>query len=247
MENEEKLQKLQQEIAQTKSLKKFSNFVKENTLSDEALNIIVQNENVDFLREYLKYQELTTSQITKILSQNGVNVIMKELVRLVKKFNERQQLLIVNKRNALLTEAYLFPDGFFDIKRRFYDAVEYRYIEIMAQTNKLVGLEAFKAYVDNNYGRMIRSDVILLLIKYPDSYATRYILHRGKIRKEFEVLFIENASVDLIKYYLEEKQFSTDKGQLALIQKSMELAQIHQSRYGFYPRVHEIFFKKKHY
>ena len=236
-----------EDIVRCGNIKKFSNFIKENSLDDEALNIIVKDQNVEFFREYLKHHDLTNEQITQILSEKGVTLIMMELVRLVKKFNARQQFLIVNKQNAMLTEAYLFPDGFFDIKRRFYDEVETRYIETMAQANKLVGLETFKAYVDNNYGRMIRSEVVLLLVKYPNSYATRYILHSGKIRKEFEALFIDNASVELIKYYLEERQFCTDKGQMALIQKSMELAEIHQRKYGFFPNIHEKFFKMKHY
>lgn len=237
-------------IATCGSLKKFSNFVMENVLDDEALQIIVKENKIDFFREYLKHQELTNEQITKILSQDKVTPIMLWLVRLVKKFNAKQQMLIVKKQNAMLFEAYLYPDGLFDIKRRFYDEVEYHYIENMVkitETDKYVGWEVFKAYVDNNYGRMIRSDVILLLVKYPNSYATRYILHRGKIRKDFEVLFIENASEDLLDFYLEERQFTTDKGQKALIQKSMKLAQKHLDKYGFCPYVHDMFFIKKHY
>ncbi len=221
------------------------NYVKTHRLDDDIINSLIR-ENTDdsdeFLLHYVQYHTLSTDQITEILQRDKVGELMLSVAR---KYilTPKQQEILIEKNNVLLWEAYLCPKGFFDSNRRFKTLPEYMFIYNMVKSEKLIGAEIFKTYVDNTYKTLLTEDVVKLLIENENTWACKYIFHRAKLKREWEENFIFTASDEMLRSYFNEHEFGSDAGQLALVQQKFALAQAYSRKYKFRPKAQQIYYE----
>lgn len=228
------------------NLKKFKEHIQNNALDDEIVNYMIRGEKIEFLKEYVIYHPLSEEQIKQIFSSADVTPLMLAMARVLDLSSE-QQTVLISKKNAMLIEAYLFPKGMFEPSRRFKNEAETLYVEVMAEMNNHIGIEAYKTYVDNHYRRMLSMDVIEIIIEHPDSYAAKYLLQRAKLKKEYEGFFVENAPRELIAHYLEYNDLNQEYSQEILLRRDFELTAFHQERYGLRQNVQRLFFEERQY
>lgn len=209
-------------------------YIENHRLEDEIVTNLIREEKDEILLKYIKIHSLNENQITEILYRDNVDELMLAVVRQYT-MTPKQQEIIVEKGNVLLLEAYLCPKGFFDSNRRFATLPEYKFIYGMIKSDKLTGVEIFKAYVDNVYRTLLTEDLIDLLIANENSFATKYIFSRARLKKEWEGAFVEKASETMLKNYLDAHEFATDAAQTALIRKNYPLARVYYDKYKFRP------------
>ncbi|MCM1324273.1 MAG: hypothetical protein NC218_08930 [Acetobacter sp.] len=222
----------------------FEKYVKNNRLEDEVVNQLIQDKNDEYMLFYIKNHTLSTSQITEILYRDKVDELMLAVVKSTV-LNRKQQEILVEKNNALLIEAYLCPKGFFDPDRRFCYIAEYKFIYGIVKSTKLTGVEIFKTYVDHFYRTLLTEDIVQLLIANENSFATKYIFLKAKLRKEWEELFVKNASSELLKSYIAEHEFGMDAAQILLIEKDFTLAQVYYDKYKFRIKPQQLYHEKR--
>lgn len=226
-------------------LTKFKESVLNTTLSDNDVNLLIEEERGEFLKEYAQYHQLNDEQIERIFAPNEVTPFMIEMAKVLSNLNEKQQIMLLEKRNSFLFASYLMPNWIFDTNRRFKGKAEELYIQIMADTTTNVGVETFIAYVDNNYRRMLTREVLDIVLEYPDSNAIRYMLRRAKLKKEYEGHFIEKAPDRLLKHYLDYHEINQEYAQLILIDRDFQLAQMHLENYGLRPQAQKTFYARR--
>ena len=215
-------------------------YVKKNRLKDEIVDRLIENRKDDFLLRYIKIHTLSGNQITRILNRDGIDELMMEVVR-INHLTPEQQKCLVAKNNIILTEAYLCPKGFFQEDRRFNTLAEYLFINSIINSEKLIGTEVFKTYVDNCYRTLLTEDLITLLMANETSFATKYIFLKSRLKREWEKMFIETAPESLIKYYIDKHEFIQDASQLLLVTKYFSLAQIYYEKYKLRSQAQQLY------
>ena len=225
-------------------LKRFKEYIQNNALDDEVIDYLIAEQKIEFLKEYAMYHTLKEDQIRKIFSPSDVSPLMLAMARVLTLGEEEQKLLIA-KKNAMLFEAYLFPKGIFEITRRFKNEAETLFVATMAEMDSHKCTEAYKTYVDNHYRRMLTMEVIEIIIEYPKSYASTYLLQRAKLKKEYEGFFVENAPRELLAHYLEYNDLNQEYAQEILLRRDFELASFHQEKYGLRQGVQRVFFEER--
>lgn len=218
----------------------FKSYVSKYRLDEEVLNYLILHHMYEHIIIYMNFYMLGSEHIKSILQYDTVNEVMLTAVR-KHYLSEEQQLVLVQKNNVLLLEAYLCPNGIFDTERRFKTLPEYYFIHGMIKSEKMVGVEIFKTYVDNTYRSLVTEDLVHLLAENENAFATRYILQKIRIRRELEELFISLASENLISYYINEHELGSDKAQILLVQKHFKLAQLHFNKYKLRPTAQKLY------
>lgn len=222
----------------------FRNYVSQNRLEEDVVARLIFNNMFEHLLIYMDYHLLSDKHVQTILQYDTVNAVM---LSAVKKYtlDPKQQLTLVQKNNVLLLEAYLSPNGIFDINRRFGTLPEYYFIYGMVKSDKMIGVEIFKTYVDNTYRTLITEELIQLLAQNESAFATRYILQKVRIKKELEELFVSLASDELIRYYINEHELGSDQAQILLVQEHFELAQLHFNKYKLRAKAQKLYHEKR--
>lgn len=228
------------------NLKKFKEHIQNNALDDEIVNYLIKEQKIEFLKEYVVYHPLSEEQIKKIFASPDVTPLMLAMARVLD-LTPEQQKVIISKKNAMLFEAYLFPQGIFDLNRRFKNDAETLFVATMTEINSQVGIEAYRTYVDNHYRRMLTMEVLEIIIEYPESYAAKYLLQRAKLKKEYEGFFVENAPRELLAHYLEYNDLNQEYAQEILLQRDFELTKFHQEKYGLRQGVQKDYFEQRRY
>ncbi len=218
----------------------FKKYVLHHRLDDNVVSWLIANHKEAYLLFYMTLHLLSTQHITGILQSDVVNAVMLAAVK-KQKLNVDQEVMLVQKNNVLLLEAYLCPNGFFDTERRFNPLPEYLFIYSMVKSEKLTGVEIFKTYVDNNYRSLLTDDLILLLVENEKSFATSYILQKTRLRKEQEELFIQKASGTLLRNYINEHEIGSDQAQILLVKNHFELAQLHFNKYKLRQKAQQLY------
>ncbi len=219
-------------------------YIENHRLVDEIVTDMIREKKDDFLLQYIKYHTLSTNQITEILLRDEVDELMLAVVKLYKLTTNQQEYLI-EKGSVLLLEAYLSPKGFFDTERRFNTVPEYKFIYGIAKSEKLTGFEIFKAYVDNFYRSLLSKDLVDFLVKNENSFATKYIFSKAKLRKEWEEDFIIASSENMLEYYIGHHEFALDTSQLKLVEKSLPLAKVYYDKYKFRPMANQLYHEQR--
>lgn len=215
-------------------------YVEKHRLNDDVVYSLIRENADDLLLHYIKFYTLSTDQITEILLRDNVGELMLSVARR-NLLTPKQQEIIVAKNNVLLFEAYLSPGGFFDVRRRFNTLPEYQFIYNIIKSEKLIGVEVFKTYVDNCYRTILSEDIVNLLIENENTFATQYIFHRARLKKEWEEDFIAKASPELLKRYIDEHEFGSDAAQLALVQQNYPLAQVYYDKYRLRAKAQQLY------
>jgi len=216
------------------------NYVKKHRLDDDIVNSLIREEADKFLLHYVQFHTLSTSQITEILQRDKVGELMLAIAR-KNILTPKQQEILVEKNNVLLLEAYLCPQGYFDSNRRFKTFPEYLFIYKMVKSEKLIGAELFKTYVDNTYKTLLTEDIVNLLIENENTWACKYIFHRARLKREWEEDFVLKASDDLLISYMNEHEFGSDAAHLALVQQKFALAQVYYQKYRLRPKAQQLY------
>ncbi len=237
-------EKIQESLVKYAGAWQFKKYVEKNRLEDNIVNSLIREHRDEYLLFYMKQHSLSTSQISEILMRDKVDEVMLAAVRAYTLTN-RQQETLVEKNNALLLEAYLSPKGFFETSRRFSTLAEYKFIYGMVKSQKLTGAEIFKTYVDNFYRTLLTDDLVKLLIENENTYPAKYILHRAKLKREWEEMFVNTASEDMIKDYINDHDFGLDASQMALIEKHFPLARIYYDKYKFRPVPQQLYHERR--
>ena len=230
--------------AKFNNLKRFKRHIQNNALDDEVVDYLIKEQKIDFLKEYAVYHPLKEEHINKIFDAPDVTPLMLAMAKVLE-LTAEQQIKLIGKKNSMLLESYLFPKGTFDLNRRFKNEAETEYVAVMAEVNSQVGIEVYKTYVDNHYRRMLTMDVIEIIIEYPESFASKYLLERAKLKKEYEGFFVENAPRDLLAHYLEYNDLNQEYAQEILLRRDFELTAFHQERYGLRQNVQRTFFEER--
>lgn len=207
-------------------------YVKNHRLDGDIVTTLIREKKDDILLEYIKIHLLDEAQVTEILYRDKVDELMLAVAKQYVMTPEQQEI-IVEKKNVLLWETYLCPKGFFDKNRRFASLPEYKFIYGMVKSEKLIGLEVFKTYVDSCYRSLLTPSLIDLFIANENSYATRYIFSRARLKRDWEEDFVEKANVTLLKCYIDVHELATDDAQIALIRKDYALARVYYDKYKF--------------
>ncbi len=218
----------------------FKKYVTRHRLEDDVVSWLIANNKEAYLLFYMAIHLLAPHHITTILRQDVVNAVMLFAVR-KNSLSAEQEAMLVQRNNVLLLEAYLCPNGFFDTNRRFATLPEYLFIHSMVKSEKLTGVEIFKTYIDNSYRTLLTDDLIKLLAENENSFATKYILKKSRLRKEQEELFLNCASEDLIRYYINEHEIGSDQAQIVLVEEHFELAQLHFNKYKLRQKAQQLY------
>lgn len=237
-------QKFQESLVKYGASWQFRKYVMKNRLEDDVVNRLIREPRDEYLLFYMKHHSLSTNQISEILMREKVDEVMLATVRAYN-LTIRQQETLVEKNNALLLEAYLSPKGFFEPSRRFQALTEYKFIYGMIKSKKLTGAEIFKTYVDNFYRTLLTEDMVKLLIENENTYPTKYILHKAKLKREWEEMFINTASESQIRDYIYDHELGMDASQIALINKYFSLARIYYDNYKFRPTPQQLFHERR--
>lgn len=222
----------------------FKKYVEKNRLEDSVVNDLIREPRDEYLLIYMKQHTLSADQISEILMREKVGEVMLAVARAYTLTN-RQQETLVEKNNAILLEAYLCPKGFFEPARRLSTLAEYKFIYGMVKSTKLTGAEIFKTYVDNFYRTLLTEDLVEFLIKNENTYPTKYILHKAKLKREWEEMFVKTASEDMVKDYIYDHEFGMDASQIELINKYPSLAKIYYDKYKFRPLPQQLYHKRR--
>lgn len=230
----------------------FVRYVRKHRLSDEIVDYLIREKKIPLLMEYTKYNQLSSYQITSILEYFGdeqeLNTM--KLVQSILRnniLNEEQQNLMVSKNDVLFLESYLSPNGYYDNTRRFKRVPEYNYIQGMVQSNKNVGIEMFKAYIDNNARDIMTDDLLnFLLEQSTDSFAVRYLIQKVKLSKEQEEKLLETAPEKMVALRIQSNELISDVSQLLLVTKYYDLAEKYFDKYGLRSKAQQEFYARRH-
>jgi hypothetical protein len=210
-------------------------------LTEVTLDRLFRQHQEGLLLVYMETHRLPEKYIDIILDGNYPGLLVQ-----IKKYplTQEQQVKMLKKRNFDLIEGYLCPKGFLDETRRFAPEAELLFLSLMAEHN--VMFEVFKSYVDVFYKTLLTDDVIrTVLFQYPQSLAVEYILVRTKVKKEQEESFVRLAPKELLEFYIEQSNFSTDAAELALVETHYCLAKKYFASYGFRPLAHAAYHNRR--
>lgn len=222
----------------------LSKYIERHRLEDEIIYELIRAKKDEFLIKYGKLHSFSMPQITEILLREGVDELQLFVARR-NTLTTKQQEILVEKGNVLLIEAYLCPNDLFKSERRFATLPEYKFVYRMIKSDKLTGVEIFKTYVDNCYRTLLTEDLIDLLIENETSFPTKYIFYRARLKKEWEEMFIQKASAEMLKSYLEEHELGTDSAQVALIRKNYDLAEEYAQKYSFRTKARQLYYEQR--
>ena len=230
----------------------FVRYVRKHRLADEIVDYLIREKRIQLLMEYTKYNQLSSYQITAILDDFGdeedMNT-MKFVQNLLRNniLNEEQQKMMVSKNDVLFLESYLSPNGYYDNTRRLKRVPEYGYIRSMVQSKKTVGIELYKAYIDNNARDIMTDDLMDFLVEQStESFAVRYLVQKAKMSKEQEEKLMEKGSAALIELRTQTNELISDISQQQLVNKYFELAEKHFEKYGLRSKAQQEFYARRH-
>lgn len=233
-------------------VKLFVRYVQKHQLNDEIVDYLIREKKISLLMEYSKYNQLSSYQMSSILHSFGdeqelntmkfVQSILRNNV-----LNEAQQNLMVSKNDVLFLESYLSPNGYYDNSRRFKRVPEYNYIQGMVKSNKTVGIEVFKAYVDNNASDIMTDDLLDFLVSQSiDSFAVRYLIQKAKMSKEQEEKLLETAPEEMIALRIQANELISDTSQQLLVNNYYVLAEKYFDKYGLRSKAQQEFYARRH-
>lgn len=209
--------------------------VKHFRFDDEVITDLIrgkyQNSEI-MLLAYVKRHLLNSDQIDELLQKEESFPLCEVLRRNV--LSKSQQLLLVEKCNVMLLEAYFLPQGYFDCSRRLSDVAEYRLIAgfIKSKNETNVATEVLKAYVDNTSADLLTDEILKLIVANDDIWASRYILHKCRLKHDQEEFFVAHAPEDMIKGYISDKKLWSESAQIYLLEHNFPLAEYHYHLYG---------------
>lgn len=229
----------------------FVRYVRKHRLNDEIVDYLIREKKIPLLMEYIKYNQLSSYQITNILECFGdeqeLNTM--KLVQSILRnniLNEEQQNLMVSKNDVLFLESYLSPNGYYESARRFKRIPEYGYIQGMVKSNKTVGIELFKAYIDNNARDIMTDDLLnFLLEQSTDSFAVRYLIQKVKLSKEQEETLLEKAPASMVALRIKANELISDLSQQMLVKNHFELAEKYFEKYGLRSKAQQEFYARR--
>lgn len=198
----------------------------------------------EILFDYMGKYKLKPYQVTNILKDAHSKELVQKIVLEYELTDEQEVLLLSRENNILLLENYLAPNGYLDPKKRLSQMAEEMYVVKMLQSQKQIGLELFKTYVDNSK-RTILTDIILVVALKNDCIASRYLLIKSYFDENQEVYLINNMSEDKLEDYISQKQLYFENSQALLVERYFNLAKLHYEKYGFRPKVMNAFRDKK--
>ncbi|MBO5038529.1 MAG: hypothetical protein J6C85_03625 [Alphaproteobacteria bacterium] len=212
----------------------FSHYVKKHRLDATLVNALIRREypkSEELLIVYLKNCILEDYQMTEMLFQQESEALVIALRQKI--LNHEQQEILVNKKSAILLEAYLCPKSYFDASRRFGKLAEYLLIDSFVKSSDLerIGAEIAKIYIDNAAKDLLTDDILQLIMKN-DGWAARYILEKCRLGHEQEDEFIEKAPQAMLENYLKIWPLWSESAQLKLIKKDFVLAERHFQDHG---------------
>lgn len=222
----------------------FKKYINKKSLDDKVIEMMILEKKDEYLEAYMQVHKLSDDQVTSILSRNGVDGLMLSVVK-NDQLNEEQQEILVKKNNTLLLESYLSPAGFFDLRRRFSKPVEYLFINSIIKSEKMVGLEIFKTYIDNFYRTIWSEDLFNLLMKNNASLPAQYIFRKVHLPRDLEERFISEASEALIRDYLQDHHLNNDNALLLLVEEKSELAELYYEKYKLRGKAQEVYFRQR--
>ncbi|MBR5598732.1 MAG: hypothetical protein IKW39_01690 [Alphaproteobacteria bacterium] len=215
----------------------------------EMIDYAIKNNLENRIMDCIKAQKLSPEQVTEILKNNEGNPVQ-EILLSNYELNEEQQLVLFERKNSLLIETYLAPHGYLEPKRTLSKKAEFVYVETMINKNSNVGIEMFKAYVDNKKREILTKELLeIAMAKIASSneecVAAKYLLKKAYLSEEDEIYLVENASKELIEEYISVKQLYYESSQKLLIEKFYEIGKTHQEVYGFWPKAMQVFRAKR--
>ena len=222
----------------------------DNPLASSVINRMIDNlhekENEIKFCDYMQNNKLKSSLITKLLlklNDEGFFHLMQVLVR-TQDLNEYQQELLAEKKNILLLENYLAPDGFLEPSKRLSRKAEFVYLRDMIERNSMVGIELLKTYIDN-FKRDVLTDELLEVAIKNYGVASRYLLLRSFLNESQEIYLVKNMPESSLADYLRGKQIYQDSAQLHLVEEHYELSKVHYNEYGLRSRAQQAFYAKR--
>lgn len=230
----------------------FVRYVRKHRLADEIVDYLIREKKIQLLMEYTKYNQLSSYQITNILEDYGDEEDMKT-IKFVQSIlrnnilNEEQQNLMVSKNDVLFLESYLSPNGYYDSSRRLKRVPEYGYIQGMVHSKKTIGIELYKAYIDNNARDIMTDDLLDFLVEQStESIAVRYLVQKAKMSKEQEEKLLDKGSAAMIELRIQSNELISDTSQQLLVNKYFELAEKHFEKYGLRSKAQQEFYARRH-
>ena len=221
-------------------------YVRNHCLSDSFVDELIEDEKKRYLlKEYVKYHTLKEYQILRIIKLND-EISLKQEVLKKNVLSDDAQVALVNNNNVLLLETYLCPDGYYQPERTFSLNAEYLFLSGLIEKNALMGFEVFKTYVANNTHKALTKELLMFIIyRGYDNELSRHILLKSKLSREMEDCLVNEASDEQLKFYLENRQIYSDSAQMCLINRSFELATLHNSEYGLRPKAKTEYYRLK--
>ncbi len=216
---------------------------KKKPLLDETIEVLIDKKEEKYLLEYIKTHKLSSKLVTKILQSQRESNLIQEVLR-THVLDEEQQKLLAEKNNVILMETYLSPQGFLEPQRTLSPNAEFSYLSSMIESKSMVGIELFKIYVDN-LRKTIMTDELLKVCLKNDCFASMYLLKRAYLSDVQEEYLINNASFELLKEYVDNKQFYQETSQILLVEKYYSLAKVHYEQYGFRPKAQSCYQEKR--
>ena len=205
------------------------------------------------INDWIDEVKLTPEQITEILQKEKEDRIMLEVLR-TNKLDPSQEELLVLKRNTLLLETYLSPQGFLDPDRILSPKAEEIYILSMLKAQKAVGIELFKTYVDNAKKTILTDKLLEKAIEVialscdqttTECFSAKYLLSKAYFNENQELYLLTHCSYNYIEEYISQKQLYSDKAQIYLIENFYPIAKFHQEEYGFRPKAIQPYHTKR--
>ncbi|MBR5154327.1 MAG: hypothetical protein IKW58_01215 [Alphaproteobacteria bacterium] len=214
----------------------------------------VPKKPIEEINDWMKDVKLTPSQITDILNREKEDRVMLEVLR-NNKLDPAQEEILVSKRNTLLLETYISPQGYLEPSRTLSPKAEFAYILSMLDTKKTIGIELFKIYVDNAK-KTIMTDAILEKAlevinassdetEKTECFAAKYLLSKAYLNEEQEQYLLNNANPAYIDEYINSKALYHENSQILLIEKYFNLAKLHQEQYGLRAKALQLFHAKR--
>ncbi len=230
----------------------FVKYVRKHRLNDEIVDYLIREKKIPLLMEYTKYNQLSSYQISAILEYFGdeqelrtMNFVQSILRNNI--LNEKQQDIMVSKNDVLFLESYLSPNGYFDAGRRFKRIPEYIYIQGMVQSKKTIGIEVFKAYIDNTARDIMTDDMLNFLItQSTENFAVRYLIQKAKMSKEQEERLLEKGPEKMVELRIQSNELISDISQQHLVNKYFEMAEKYFKQYGLRSKAQQEFYARRH-
>ncbi len=233
------------------SFKMYLLYINKHQLEAKVIDSLIDNPDLRYLKEYVEKYPLEAPQISRILREYS-NIMIMDKLKIVQtvlrknKLDEEQEMLLIEQNDVLFFENYLSPNGYFDVSRRFGHKGEVSYILKMAKSNQSVGIELFKAYVDNTSNDLMSDDLLQEIIKLPVTNQIKYLLQKTRFSKEQEVYLLENGQDEQIEVRIETNELQSDAAQLKLVEEHYPLAEMHFEKYKLRSKAQHVYYEKKH-